>query len=374
MKHNLSINRTHAYDFLLVGAGLFNAIFAHEATKNGMKCLVVEKRDHMGGNLYCKRVEDIQVHWYGPHIFHTNNRYVWNYMSHMVTFNHFINTPLARYGDKIYNLPFNMHTFYQLWKVTTPSEAKKKLIEQQLPIEKPKNLEEQALALCGKDIYNKLIKGYTEKQWDRGAEELPAEIIRRIPVRYTYNNNYFNSIYQGIPVGGYNSLFEKCFSECDILLNCDFTEHRDLVKEASMTIFAGMIDQYYDYCFGELEYRSLRFEHEVIDMEDYQGNAVVNYTERSIPFTRIIEHKHFEFGTQTNTVITKEYPITWKRGMEAYYPVNTKRNQLIYKKYLLLSTNEKNIFFGGRLGNYQYINMDETVENALALYKSVNNQ
>ncbi|SFL64041.1 UDP-galactopyranose mutase [Proteiniphilum acetatigenes] len=363
------MSRTASYDFLLVGAGLFNAVFANEATKEGKKCLVVEKRKHLGGNLYCRSMEGIQVHMYGPHIFHTNNPAVWNYVTGLTGFNHFINSPLARYGDKLYNLPFNMNTFYQLWNVTSPREAREKIEGQKQTIKNPRNLEEQALALCGRDIYEILIKGYTEKQWGKSADRLPAFIIKRIPIRYTYNNNYFNSTYQGIPEGGYNGMIEKCFSGCDVLLNCDFSENRELRKQASAIIYTGMIDAYYDYCYGALEYRSLNFDHELLDMENYQGNAVVNYTERSVPFTRIIEHKHFEFGTQPKTVITKEYPCKMRKGLEPYYPVNTEQNNRIFEKYNQLSKTEKNIFFGGRLGTYQYINMDETVTKALALFR-----
>lgn len=366
MKH------TFLYDFLLVGAGLFNAVFANEASKKGKKCLVVEKRRHVGGNLYCQLVEGVQVHMYGPHIFHSNNPEVWYYISGLTEFNNFINSPLARYGEKLYNLPFNMNTFYQLWNVTSPREAREKIEEQKQLIQDPENLEEQALALCGRDIYENLIKGYTEKQWGRSADQLPAFIIKRIPLRFTYNNNYFNSTYQGVPRGGYNAMMEKCFNGCDVLLNCDFLENRELGKQASTIIYTGMIDAYYDYCHGALEYRSLKFEHELLDMENYQGNAVVNYTERSVPFTRIIEHKHFEYGTQPKTVITKEYPCIMQEGLEPYYPVNTDQNNKIFEKYDQLSRLEKNVFFGGRLGTYQYINMDETVERALALFNAVN--
>jgi UDP-galactopyranose mutase len=365
-------NKTENYDFLLVGAGLFNAVFAHEATKKGKRCLVVEKREHIGGNLYCQSIEGIQVHKYGPHIFHTNNRSVWKYVNGLTEFNHFINSPLARYKNNVYNLPFNMNTFHQLWDVTTPQEAMEIIESQKQEVGNPQNLEEQALALCGKDIYECLIKGYTEKQWGRSADQLPAFIIKRIPIRYTYNNNYFNSIYQGIPQDGYNSLIEKCFKGCDVLLNCDFLENRELRKKASVTIYTGMIDAYYDYCHGELEYRSLEFEHELLDIENYQGNAVVNYTERDPPYTRIIEHKHFEFGSQPKTVITKEYPCEMQKGMEAYYPVNTPQNDGMLEKYNQLGKTEKNIFFGGRLGTYKYINMDKAVENALELFRTIN--
>jgi len=360
------------YDYLLVGAGLFNAIFAYEAIKNRRKCLVVEKRAHLGGNLYCKSVAGINIHQYGPHIFHTNNIEIWKYISKLTELNNFINSPLAKYKDKLYNLPFNMNTFHQLWNIVSPKEAKMIIEGQRQHVNCPKNLEEQALSLCGNDIYEKLIKGYTEKQWGKNANQLPAFIIKRIPIRYTYNNNYFNSVYQGIPIGGYNELIERCFNGCDFLFNCDFTKNREIRKQASTIIYTGMIDEYYEYCFGELEYRSLKFEHELLDMENYQGNAVVNYTERSVPYTRIIEHKHFEFGTQPKTVITKEYPHKMQRGLEPFYPVNTEQNNKIFEKYNQLGKTEKNIFFGGRLGAYQYINMDETVENALSLFRTIN--
>jgi len=300
--------RGHKYDYLLVGAGLFNAIFAREAIKQGKKCLVIEKRSHIGGNLYCENIEGINVQKYGAHIFHTSNKYIWDYMNELCEFNHYINSPLARYKDEIYNLPFNMNTFSRLWNLHSPDEVKKRIEQQRLKIKNPVNFEEQALSLVGKDVYEKLIKGYTEKQWGQDAKSLPAFIIRRVPIRFTYNNNYFNDIYQGIPKGGYNLIFEKCFEGCDVYLNTNFFENKDIVKSADKTVFSGMIDQYYQYQFGQLEYRSLHFEHEVMDTDNFQGNAVVNYTERCIPYTRILEHKHFEFGTQPKTVITKEYP------------------------------------------------------------------
>ena len=353
------------YDLLLVGAGLFNAIIARGATKQGKKCLVVEKRNHIGGNLYCENIEGINVHQYGAHIFHTSNKKVWDYMNELCEFNHYINSPLARYKDKLYNLPFNMNTFYQLWGTITPEETLAKLEEQKLKIATPCNFEEQALSLVGSDLYEKLIKGYTEKQWGQDAAQLPSFIIQRLPIRFTYNNNYFNDIYQGIPIGGYNSIFEKCFEGCDIVLNTDFMENQHLAKEAKTIVFSGRIDQYYNYCFGQLEYRSLRFENEILDTDNYQGNAVVNYTEREVPYTRIIEHKHFEFGTQAKTVITKEYPQSWKPGLEPYYPVNTEKNNSLYQKYRELSLKETNVCFGGRLGSYQYYDMDKVVEAAL---------
>ncbi len=363
--------KQYHYDYLLVGAGLFNAIFAREAKKDGKKCLVVEKRNHKGGNLYCENIKSINVHKYGAHIFHTNDKAIWNYMRDLCEFNHYINSPLAKYKDEIFNLPFNMNTFYQLWKVRFPHEAIDKIEKQRLKIENPTNLEEQALSLVGTDIYEKLIKGYTEKQWGRDAKTLPAFIIKRIPVRFTYNNNYFEDVYQGIPKGGFNSIFDQCFEGCDLFLNTDFFANKDIINSAQKTIFSGMIDQYYDYCYGQLEYRSLVFENEILDIPNYQGNAVVNYTEREIPYTRIIEHKHFEFGTQSQTVITKEYPKQWNRGSEPYYPVNTERNNQILLKYKDLALKEKNVHFGGRLGAYQYWDMDKTVNESLLLYKKL---
>lgn len=359
------------YDFLLVGSGLFNAVFAHEAAKQGKKCLVVEKRNHVGGNLYCENIGGINVHKYGAHIFHTSDKKVWEYVNELCEFNHYVNSPLARYKDEVYNLPFNMNTFYRLWGTITPAEAQAKIESQRLKIDEPQDAEEQALSLVGEDIYEKLIKGYTEKQWGRACSELPAFIIKRLPLRFTYNNNYFNDPYQGIPVGGYNLIFEKCFAHCDVLLNTDFLQNRHLAKEAQTVIFTGMIDAYYDYCFGALEYRSLRFEDEVLDTNNYQGNAVVNYTEKEIPFTRIIEHKHFEFGNQPKTVITREYPQAWQPGKEAYYPVNTKENDYRYQQYKALSLQEKNIFFGGRLGEYKYLNMDQVIASVVLLYNRI---
>jgi UDP-galactopyranose mutase len=359
------------YDYLLVGAGLFNAIFAREAAKQGKKCLVVEKRNHIGGNLYCENIGGINVHKYGAHIFHTSNKKIWDYVNELCEFNHYINSPLARYKDKIYNLPFNMNTFYQLCGTITPAEARAKIESQRLKTNAPQNAEEQALSLVGKDIYEKLIRGYTEKQWGRACRELPAFIIKRLPLRFTYNNNYFDDPYQGIPEGGYNSIFEKCFASCDVLLDTDFLQNRHLAREARTVIFTGMIDAYYDYCFGALEYRSLRFEDEILDIDNYQGNAVVNYTEKETLFTRIIEHKHFEFGNQSGTVITREYPQAWQPGLDAYYPVNTKENDRRYQQYRELSLHERNVFFGGRLGEYKYLDMDKVVESAVFLHSRI---
>ena len=351
------------YDYLIVGAGLFGAVFAHEAKKAGKKVLVVDKRNHIAGNIYTKEVENIQVHQYGAHIFHTSNKEVWEYVQQFAEFNRYTNSPVARYKDELYNMPFNMNTFSRMWGVKTPQEAKEK-IEQQIyeaGITEPKNLEEQAISLVGKDIYEKLVKGYTEKQWGRRATELPAFIIKRLPVRFVYDNNYFNDKYQGIPIGGYTQIVEKMLEGIEVRLSTDFFADREnLSKLANKIVFTGMIDEYYDYCYGELEYRSLRFETEVLDCENYQGNAVVNYTEYEIPYTRIIEHKHFEFGCQNGnvnpkTIITREYPATWEKGDEPYYPMNDEKNNTLYTKYKELSEKESNVIFGGRLGMYNVV-------------------
>lgn len=356
------------YDYLIVGSGLFGAVFAHEAKKLGKKCLVIDKRNHIGGNIYTEEVEGIQVHKYGAHIFHTSNDRVWNYIQQFGEFNRFTNSPVARYKDELYNLPFNMNTFNKMWGVVTPEEAEAKLEEQrrEAGINNPKNLEEQALSLIGRDVYEKLIKGYTEKQWGRRATELPAFIIKRLPVRLTYDNNYFNDSHQGIPKDGYTSLIERMLEGIPVRLDTDFLKNREeLMELADKIIYTGMIDEYYDYCYGELEYRSLRFETEVLDMKNYQGNAVVNYTEYEVPYTRIIEHKHFAFGTQPKTVITREYPADWKRGDEPYYPVNDEKNNSLYKKYRELSEKEERVIFGGRLGLYKYFDMHNIIYEAL---------
>ena len=353
------------YDYLVVGAGPFGATFAYEANKKGKKVLVIDKRNHVGGNMYCENIENINVHKYGAHIFHTSNKKVWDYVNQFCTFNNYINSPIANYKGEIYNLPFNMNTFNKLWGVITPNEAKAKIADQiqKSGITEPKNLEEQAISLVGKDIYEKLIKGYTEKQWGRSASELPAFIIKRLPVRYTYDNNYFNDRYQGIPEGGYNVIFDKLLKGIDVELNVDFFEKKEeLLEKANKVVFTGMIDQYFDYKYGVLEYRSLKFEHETLDTENYQGNAVVNYNERKIPFTRIIEHKHFEFGKQPKTVITREYPSEWKQGDEPYYPVNNDKNAEIFEKYKELADKEENVIFGGRLANYKYYDMHHVFE------------
>ena len=360
------------YDYLIVGSGLFGSIFAYEANRRGKKCLVIDKRLHVGGNIYTEEIENINVHKYGAHIFHTSNTEIWNYIQKFATFNRYTNSPIAKYKNEIYNMPFNMNTFNKLWGVITPEEAKNKINEQikESGIIKPKNLEEQAILLVGKDIYEKLVKGYTQKQWGRLCTELPTFIIKRLPVRFTYENNYFNDLYQGIPIGGYTKIIEKMLEGIEIKLNYDFFEHReDLKSIANKIVFTGMIDQYYDYCFGELEYRSLRFESEILNIENYQGNAVVNYNEYEIPYTRIIEHKHFEYGSQPKTVITREYPTTWRKGDEPYYPLNDDRNNELYTKYKKLADEEDNIIFGGRLGLYKYYDMHDIIGEALKCVK-----
>lgn len=361
------------YDYLIVGAGLFGAVFAHEAKKAGKSVLVIDKRGHMAGNIYTKEVDGIQVHQYGAHIFHTSNKEVWDYIQQFAEFNRYTNAPVACYKDELYNMPFNMNTFSKMWNVATPAEAKAKIEEQikEAGITEPKNLEEQAISLVGRDIYEKLVKGYTEKQWGRRATELPAFIIKRLPVRFVYDNNYFNDKYQGIPVGGYTQIVEKMLDGIEVRLGTDFFEHREeLAAQAEKIVFTGMIDEYFDYCYGELEYRSLRFETEELDCENYQGNAVINYTEYEVPYTRIIEHKHFEFGCQSGelnpkTVITREYPVTWKRGDEPYYPMNDEKNNTLYAKYCELAEKEENVIFGGRLGMYKYFDMHHVVAEAL---------
>ena len=352
------------YDYLIVGAGLFGSVFANEAKKKGKKCLVIDKRNHTGGNIYCEEIEGINVHKYGAHIFHTNNKEVWNYVNELVEFNRYTNSPVANYKGELYNLPFNMNTFYSLWKVKTPDEAMKKIEEQkrEANIKEPKNLEEQAISLVGKDIYEKLIKGYTEKQWGKKATELPAFIIKRLPVRFTFDNNYFNDKYQGVPIGGYNKITEKLLEGIDVKVSVDFFKEREeLEKLADKIVFTGMIDEFYNYKFGTLEYRSLKFHNEILNERNYQGNAVINYTEYDIPYTRIIEHKHFEYGNQDKTIITKEYPATWNRGDEPYYPINNEKNNNIYLKYKELADKEENIIFGGRLAEYKYYDIDNVI-------------
>ncbi|EQB90263.1 UDP-galactopyranose mutase [Clostridium punense] len=360
------------YDYLVVGAGLYGAVFAHEVSKRGKSCLVIDKRNHVGGNIYCENIEGINVHKYGAHIFHTNDEEIWNYVNEFAEFNRFTNSPIANFNGEIYNLPFNMNTFNKLWGVITPQEAKDRIEEQKaiLKNKKPENLEEQAISLVGTDIYEKLIKGYTEKQWGRSATELPPFIIKRLPVRFTYDNNYFNDRYQGIPIGGYNVIIENLLRNCDIRLNTNYFENREeLDSLAKKVLFTGMIDEYYGYKYGVLEYRSLRFDTELLQQQNYQGNAVVNYTDRETPFTRIIEHKHFEFKTSESTVITREYPMEWKSGDEPYYPVLDEKNLDIYNKYKALGEKEETLIFGGRLGEYKYYDMHNIVRAAIEKVK-----
>lgn len=361
------------YDYLIVGAGLFGAVFARQAMDSGKTCLVVERRDHIGGNIYTEEVEGVTVHRYGAHIFHTSSREVWDYVGRYAEFNHFINTPLANYEGKLYNLPFNMHTFYQMWGVTTPEEAKAIIAAQRGEItDTPTNLEEQAISLVGRDIYEKLVRGYTEKQWGRSCTDLPPFIIKRLPVRYTFDNNYFNDPYQGIPKDGYTALVERLLEGAEVRLGVDYLADRETLNALADTVlYTGPIDAYYDYCYGALEYRSLRFEHEIPDTDNYQGVAVVNYNERQVPYTRIIEHKHFAFGKGDKTVITREYPADWTPGAEPYYPVNDEKNQALYERYRLLAEAEDKVLFGGRLGQYRYYDMDKVVAAALALTKEI---
>lgn len=355
------------YDYVIAGSGLFAGVWAYLAGKKGKTCLVVEKRNHIGGNIYCEEQEGIHVHKYGAHIFHTSSREVWNFVNELAEFNRYTNSPVANYKGQMYNMPFNMNTFSKMWGISTPEEAKEIIARQKASVTgEPKNLEEQAISLVGTDLYEKLVKGYTEKQWGRDCKELPAFIIKRLPVRYTYDNNYFNDPYQGIPIGGYNVIIEKLFKGCDIVTGTDFLKEREKYAGMGATVvYTGTIDSYYDYCYGKLEYRSLEFETEVLDTENYQGVAVVNYTDRETPFTRIIEHKHFEFGTQPKTVITREYPADWKEGMEPYYPVNDEKNQKLYEQYARLAEKEPNVVFGGRLAEYKYYDMDKVIESAL---------
>lgn len=359
------------YDYLIVGAGLFGAVFAHEATAAGKKCLVLERRGHIGGNCYTEEIEGIQVHKYGAHIFHTSDKYVWDFINRFAEFNNYVNSPIASYKGKIYNMPFNMNTFSKMWGISTPQEAKAMIEEQRKEISgEPQNLEEQAISLVGRDIYEKLVKGYTEKQWGRPCAELPASIIKRLPVRFTYDNNYFNDRYQGIPIGGYTAIIEKLLAGCDIRLDTDFIAEREKYSGmAGKIIYTGMIDEYYDFCYGALEYRSVSFESEVVDTDNYQGVAVVNYTDSDTPYTRVIEHKHFDFGKQSKTVISREYPAEWKPGMEPYYPINNLKNQAVYEKYAELAKRESKVIFGGRLGEYKYHDMKDAISGALALAK-----
>ncbi|MBD5518799.1 MAG: UDP-galactopyranose mutase [Lachnospiraceae bacterium] len=368
------------YDYLIVGAGLYGSVFAHEMNKIGRRVRLIDRRQHIAGNIYTEEMEGIQVHRYGAHIFHTSDKQVWNYVNQFAEFNHYINSPVARYREELYNLPFNMNTFNRMWGVVTPAQAKAKIAEQiaDLGIKEPKNLEEQALSLVGADVYEKLVRGYTEKQWGRDCKELPAFIIKRLPLRFTYDNNYFNDRYQGIPVGGYTIMVEKMLQGIEVLTGVSYRDFATGQEESGgrvtdregniyeKVVYTGMIDEYFDFALGHLEYRSLRFETEVLtDCDNYQGNAVVNYTEREIPYTRVIEHKHFEFGTQPGTVITREYPALWQEGEEPYYPINDEKNDTLFKQYLELAKTRSNVIFGGRLGQYRYYDMDKVIAQAL---------
>lgn len=367
------------YDYLVVGAGLFGAVFAHEAKKNGKSVLVIDKRPNIAGNIYTEKVEGINFHKYGAHIFHTNDTGVWNYITQFATFNRFTNSPVANYKGELYSMPFNMYTFNKMWGVVTPEEAAEKIEEQKSKITgEPKNLEEQAISLVGRDIYEKLIKGYTEKQWGRDCKELPAFIIKRLPVRLTFDNNYFNALYQGIPVGGYTKMVENMLDGIEVRLNVDFLKEREKYEAlADRIIYTGAIDAYFDYALGNLEYRSVRFENEILDIPNFQGNAAVNYTDRETPWTRIIEHKWFEFGKDEagndlpKTVISKEYSSEWKPGDEPYYPVNDEKNNKLYQEYKKMSEKEEKVIFGGRLGEYKYYDMDVTIRSALNLAESL---
>lgn len=366
------------YDYLIVGAGLYGAVCAHELTKKGKKVLVIDKRNHIAGNVYTENVEDINVHKYGAHIFHTSDKEIWNYVNQFAEFNNYINSPIARYKNELYNLPFNMNTFTKLWPdVFTPEDAQKRIEEEKKEshVENPKNLEEQAISLIGKTIFEKLVKGYTEKQWGKRCEELPAFIIKRLPVRFTFDNNYFNDRYQGIPIGGYTAMVEKMLEGSEVILNCDFFDKKEeLLAQCDKVIYTGPIDKYFDYCYGPLEYRSVRFETEVLDKPSFQGNAVVNYTEYEVPYTRIIEHKFFEFGTQPKTIISKEYSSAWNVNEEPYYPINDEKNTALYEKYKALADKEKNVVFGGRLGQYKYYDMHNVVKVALEKVKELINE
>ena len=359
------------FDYLIVGAGLFGAVFAYEAGKKGKKCLVIDKRPHIAGNIYTEQVEGINVHKYGAHIFHTSDKAVWEYVNQFAEFNNYINSPVASYKDELYNLPFNMNTFSKMWNIKTPAEAKAKIAEQiaELDIDEPQNLEEQALKLVGTDVYEKLVKGYTEKQWGRPCNELPAFIIKRLPLRFRFDNNYFSDRYQGIPIGGYTQIIEKMLEKAEVKLNTDYFE---FIKEnpdiAKKTVYTGAIDEFFGFKLGALEYRSVRFETEILDTDNYQGNAVVNYTAADVPYTRIIEHKHFEFGEQPKTVISREYSAEWKQGVEPYYPVNNVKNNTLYEQYRKLADERNDVIFGGRLGLYKYLDMDKVI--ALALEAS----
>ena len=361
------------YDFLLIGAGLFNAVIANEAHKAGKTCLVLEKRPHIGGNCYTETIADIVVHTYGAHIFRTSDKRIWDYINDFVEFNHFINSPIANFHGEIYNLPFNMNTFSKMWGIASPEEVKQIIRKQAADAGSDgNNLESHAISLVGKDIYEKLIRGYTEKQWGRPCKELPVSIMRRIPIRFCYDNNYYEDIFQGIPIGGYTPVIERMFVDCDVKLGVDYKKYRgQYFSNAKKIICTAPVDEFYGYAFGALEYRSLRFESELMDTDNYQGVAVVNYTDRETPYTRVIEHKHFEYGKQIKSVISKEYPLEWKVGMEPFYPINDERNQEKYRRYQSLAAREKNVLFGGRLGTYSYTDMQDTIRNALELWERI---
>ena len=358
------------YDYLIVGAGLFGAVFARAATDAGRRVLVIDRRDHVGGNIYTEDVEGINVHRYGAHIFHTNDKAVWEYVTRFAEFNRYTNSPVANYKGELYSLPFNMYTFNAMWGVTTPDEARAKIAEQRAAagIEEPKNLEEQAISLVGTDIYEKLVRGYTEKQWGRPCDQLPAFIIRRLPVRFTFDNNYFNALYQGIPIGGYTAMVDRMLDGIEVRLGVDYLDCREQLRPlADKVVYTGPIDSYFDFCYGPLGYRSVRFETELLDTENFQGNAVINYTDRETPYTRIIEHKHFEFGSQPRTVISREYSQEWHPGIEPYYPINDEKNGELYMKYKQLADSEDEIIFGGRLAEYRYYDMDAVIASALSV-------
>ena len=358
------------YDYLIVGAGLFGAVFAERARSQGKKVLVVDKREHIGGNVYTESIEDIQVHKYGAHIFHTNDERVWRYVTRFADFNRYTNSPVANYRGELYSLPFNMYTFNKMWGVVTPAEAEERIARErsEAGITEPKNLEEQAISLVGKDIYEKLVKHYTEKQWGRPCRDLPAFIIRRLPVRFTFDNNYFNALYQGIPIGGYTAMIEKMLDGVDVRLGIDYLECREeLDALADKVVYTGQIDSYFNYCYGHLGYRSVRFETEILDTTNYQGNAVINYTDPDTPYTRIIEHKHFEFGTQRKTVISREYSCEWQPGIEPYYPINDEHNGALFARYKALADSESKTIFGGRLAEYRYYDMDAVIASALEM-------
>jgi UDP-galactopyranose mutase len=363
------------YDYLFIGSGIFSSVIVYEAVKQGKTCLVIDKRPHIGGNVYTENQHGINIHVYGAHIFHTDKKEIWQYINQFAEFNRYTNSPVANFHGRLYNLPFNMNTFNRIWPdVITPKQAKQRIDDQSAYMNGkiPQNLEEQAIALVGTDIYEKLIKGYTEKQWERSCTELPPSIIKRLPVRYLYDNNYFDDPYQGIPIGGYTQIIEKMLAGSDVQLSTDyFFERKYFDTCADTIIYTGMIDEFYDYCFGELEYRSLHFEMEFLPIDNYQGNAVINYTDSETPYTRIIEHKHFEYGTQSETVITREYPKVWQRGDESYYPVNDEKNTNLYQKYRELASKQKKVIFGGRLGMYRYFDMDDAIEAALNLVKKI---